>query len=102
MTVDYYDKEGNPMTTAEWVNAFEDREFKQVALTTIGPYRVSTVWLGLDHRFSGNGPPLIFETMTFTDDNDNLGNRVWRYSTITKARMGHKAACRLIKAINDR
>ena len=33
--------------------------------THIWPYRISTVWLGLDHNHSPNGPPLIFETMVF-------------------------------------
>src|SRR5215471_17514474 len=27
--------------------------------------RVSTVFLGLDHNYSGVGPPIVFETMIF-------------------------------------
>ncbi|WP_166903861.1 hypothetical protein [Mycobacterium sp. DL440] len=26
---------------------------------------VSTVWLGLNHSFTDDGPPIIFETMVF-------------------------------------
>ena len=30
-----------------------------------GNIRVSTVFLGLDHRYSGQGKPILFETMVF-------------------------------------
>ena len=39
---------------------------RRVALTAVTPtIEVSTVFLGLDHNFSGHGPPLLFETMVF-------------------------------------
>jgi hypothetical protein len=31
----------------------------------VGPFWVSTVFMGLDHDFSEKGPPLLFETMLF-------------------------------------
>ena len=37
----------------------------RVRLTRAGPYRVSTVFLGYDHNFPHEGPPVLFETMTF-------------------------------------
>lgn len=50
--------------------------------------RVSTVFLGIDHNFSG-GPPLLFETMIFGGAND--GYQV-RYSTWAEAEDGHRRA----------
>lgn len=38
---------------------------RHVAETFIGEHRVSTVFLGLDHNYCGDGPPLLFETMAF-------------------------------------
>jgi len=39
-----------------------------VAESFIGDVRVSTTFLGLDHNFFGDGPPLLFETMIFGAD----------------------------------
>lgn len=62
--IQYYDRNGEPMSRDAWVATFDDAE-RTVAKTDVGGYHVSTVWLGLDHRFGGKGPPLIFETMVF-------------------------------------
>jgi len=53
---------------------------------------VSTVFLGLDHRFDpwdGSGEPIIFETMVFWDG-DFVGMYQRRYCTHAKALVGHK------------
>src|SRR5262245_34782727 len=48
---------------AEWYEK-ADRIVKQ---EYAGPYFISTVFLGLDHNFARNGPPILFETMIFSD-----------------------------------
>ena len=52
---------------------------------------VSTVFIGLDHRFWGKGPPLVFETMLFIDGS---GEDTERYSSWEDAEIGHKAFVR--------
>lgn len=48
----------------EWAKWFENGD-RRVALTHINEsVYVSTVFLGMDHWF-GDGPPMLFETMTF-------------------------------------
>ena len=47
---------------ARWFESGEDRIVKQ---ETIGPMEVSTVFLGLDHNYGSEGPPILFETMIF-------------------------------------
>jgi len=47
----------------DWAVSLENGP-RHVALTRIGPFEVSTVFLGMDHAFLG-GPPILFETMTF-------------------------------------
>ncbi|MET4017696.1 hypothetical protein BSZ19_21820 [Bradyrhizobium japonicum] len=43
----------------------------RVAFTDFGrSLTVSTVFLGLDHRFVGEGPPLLFETIIFGGEHD--------------------------------
>lgn len=60
----HYDRQGLPISFGEWGALFDDEDYRRIALTEVGPVRVSTVWLGIDHRF-GEGPPIIFETMVF-------------------------------------
>lgn len=55
--------EANVLKWADWM-ATADRV---VAQTQTGASLVSTVFLGIDHRHWGGGPPLLFETMIFTD-----------------------------------
>lgn len=53
---------------------------------------VSTVFLGLDHRYSHEGPPMIFETMIFGGEHDQWQERC---STWEQAEAMHKQACDL-------
>lgn len=48
------------MTWAKWMEKAE----RHVGLTRIGPYKISTVFLGLDHNY-GKGPPVLWESMVF-------------------------------------
>lgn len=72
-----------------WARWFEtaDRIVEQTTLSR--EVTVSTVFLGLDHRFVGGGPPLLFETMVFGGKRDGAQ---WRYSTWDEAAAGHEAA----------
>jgi hypothetical protein len=97
---EYYDIDGNPLTTLDWVVLLESRdmtEYGVIGNTYIGDVRVSTIWLGLNHNF-GDGPPLIFETMIFgLPDEDEVGEYQWRYSTKEAALAGHDQAVALVK-----
>jgi hypothetical protein len=72
------------LTWAEW---FEHSE-RHVMETFVGPFRVSTVFLGLDHSFSG-GRPILFETMTFLFHG---GRFTERCGTWLEAEQQHQAA----------
>lgn len=89
----YYDRQGKPMELMEWAAVFESED-NHVANDTIGGVRISTVWLGLDHSFTG-GPPLIFETMIFGGPDDNYTER---YSTEEEAQAGH---ARIVSAVRE-
>ena len=58
-----YNREGEPISHAEWSQKLGDYEYQVVKQDTLdNGLHVSTVWLGLNHNFA-EGPPLIFETM---------------------------------------
>lgn len=54
-----------PAELLEWARWFEDFNNRRVRLTRIGPYYVSTVFMGLNHSWEEDGPPLVFETMVY-------------------------------------
>lgn len=67
----WYDRAGKPIDALTANDLLGDPKYKRVALTRVTSgsdpnveYRVSTVWLGLDHNWGG-GEPLLFETMSF-------------------------------------
>ena len=68
MPLDYYILVGQTPVKAglmEWAEWFENYDNRCVAEWTLGPLRVSTICMGLDHGFSREGPPVLFETMAF-------------------------------------
>jgi hypothetical protein len=60
--------------------------------------RISTVFLGLDHNHSQQGPPLLFETMVF---GGLLDGETERYATWEDAERGHQALCLRVRATLD-
>lgn len=62
---------------------------ERVGLTWVGPYRISTVFLALDHQY-GDGPPLLYETMVFEGDGSKDLD-MERYTTLEQAQAGHAA-----------
>jgi hypothetical protein len=73
-----------------WGNQFRDDKARRVAYDEDGKTSVSTVFLGIDHRHGGDGPPLLFETMIFKDGDEAY---CMRYETWERAEAGHTAAC---------
>lgn len=64
------------------INYFQNKEI-----------RISTVFLGIDHRFSGVSDPILFETMIFGGVLDGF---LKRYCTKVEALEGHQTACKEI------
>lgn len=50
------------LTWAKWIGYPGN---KIVAQEMVGGGKVSTVFLGIDHAFFGQSPPILFETMVF-------------------------------------
>ena len=70
-----------------WATWMENDAARRVAQDEPAPgIWVSTVFLGIDHRFIGDGPPILFETMTFSDYG---GDDERRYSPGDEAMAGH-------------
>jgi hypothetical protein len=91
----------------EW-GQFMEGDKRLVARTGNDVKWVSTVFIGIDHRFWGGGPPLLFETMAFVHEgrtiDDLRGGRKRvpetigeeRYSSWDDAETGHKAMVRKV------
>jgi hypothetical protein len=79
--------ERDTIAWAQWLEAAD----RIVARTEHELFVVSTVFLGLDYRHCGNGPPLLFESMVFFD---GVAQHFRRYSSWDDAETGHKAMVR--------
>jgi hypothetical protein len=73
----------------------QSKEDKTVGRDQFGDVSVSTVFLGMDHSFSG-GTPVLFETMIFGGEHDQYQER---YCTWDEAEKGHQIACELVNKI---
>lgn len=93
-------------TLDEWIAATIARDDEwdrdgvdpwRVAWTPIADgIEVSTVFLGLNHRYRPDGPPLLFETMVFGVDDD--ADVMWRWSTWDQALAGHDQVVAAVRA----
>lgn len=86
------DDSGNPVQCNDllaWARWFESGNRVVARSELIHGHVVSTVFLGLDHNFSGRGDPVLYETMAFNDYGsiDSIGMR--RYRTRAEALAGH-------------
>ena len=63
-----------------------------VGRTDVGGKVVHTSFLGIDHNFDGDGPPLLFETMVRDAASGEWDDFQERYATWEEAEKGHKKA----------
>ena len=80
------------VTLEEWGRWFEHFPNRRVAEDRIGPVRISTVFLGLDHALGDR--PQLFETMIFGGEHDEWQERC---ATYDEAEAMHARAVRLVK-----
>ena len=69
-----------------WGRWFEQAD-RWVGSTAVRGFRVSTIFLGLDHSFSGEGDPILFQTTVSSEEREVAE---WRYSTWEQAARGHR------------
>ena len=90
------DADGNPVPepdTVKW-GEWYSKAARHVAKTNIGKIFVSTVFLGLDHRIGGDGPPILWESLVFGGPLKDEGDR---YASREAALAGHEAIVDLVK-----
>lgn len=80
-----------PVDIEKWYSFFsiiENKIIKQE--TTKNGFWVSTVFLRVDHNYSGSGKPLLFETMVFNNKESFEDLDIDRYSIYEEAEKGHE------------
>lgn len=89
LSIPVYDKYGARITSSYVFNTLITNPiYKEIGKSTVGPYLISTIWLGVDHNW-GPGPPLIFETMIFKSPS-HADLFCCRYSNLLDAQTGHE------------
>lgn len=83
--------------------AWYEKADRHIKRTKIGPYTISTVFLGLDHSFGEGKGPVLFETMVFEGGKDSsaekssLDGQMARYCTKKEAEEGHDKMVQLVE-----
>ena len=97
-------EETDLLTWAKWFETSGDK--RRVALTSVGKYTVSTVFLGVDYNFTDSRKPILFETMVFNEESrecgENFDINIERYSTRKEALAGHEKIVEKVKAAVDK
>ena len=78
----------------KWAKWFETAS-RTVAREKVGRSEVSTVFLGLDHRFTADGPPILWETMVFGGPMSHEMDRC--SGTIEQAEAMHARMCEKVR-----
>ena len=103
----YYDRQGKVITREQWGELIHTgldpdghygaNSYKRIGERDFdGGITVSTVWLGIDHGFTDDTAPVIFETMVFGGDWGDAP--MMRYCTEAEAIEGHAKTCADIEA----
>ena len=90
------DRSVTPCGADEWTANHRPHKVAHWSMTN-GDVEISTVFLGLNHAFH-SGPPLIFETMVFTDVYPEINEDMHRYSTWDQALAGHKEMIDMVES----
>jgi hypothetical protein len=82
---------------------YEKPDSRRVASFRIDGIHISTVFLSLNHNWTDEGPPIVFETMVFDERGEkgaDLGTD-WtrRYSTYAQALEGHNQVVDEVRAM---
>ena len=87
MTTYILDEKNNPVVCKnirKWGRFMQDKKFQLSDQVFDGDGKqeciLSTVFLGLDHRLIGSGPPLLFETMIFGGERNQEQHRTSTYA----------------------
>lgn len=86
------DRNPVPCSLEEYGDMCKEAGSRVVKQETVGAHKVSTVFLGIDHRFSGDSPPIVFETMIFGYDEGDKDQYQERCSTWREAEQMHATA----------
>ena len=95
------DEDNNPklvpfMEWAQWME--KDPSRRIIARDEVGECVISTVFLGIDHRFMGGGPPILFETMIFKQGTfEGWEDYQTRCATYEEALEMHEKAIQYVK-----
>ena len=92
----YYDRYGKQITSQEWIDLMSDDEYREVGRKVFPDGTlVSTVWLGINHSFSGLA---IFETMVFDLPGQGDTELQWRYGDVLTATGWHEVICSAVES----
>jgi hypothetical protein len=80
----------------EWSAWFEDVENRRIEVTEEDDFRVSTVFIGIDHSYGIGDQALLYETCVL-EGPPTVQGKLYRYATMSEAKAGHWAIVGLLR-----
>ena len=94
----YILKKGKPVLEHDlliWARWIEEHQKQcRIGFFRAGKMWVSTLFLGVDHNYSNEGSPILWETMISGGKHDG---KMWRHTSLAAARAGHRRAVEMVK-----
>lgn len=78
-----------------------DKDRRRVGFDTVEGYDISTVFLPIDHRISGEGEPVVFETMVFGGGDNTTDLYTRRYMSWDAAKEGHRDTVHMVENLEE-
>lgn len=93
----WYDLDHNPISAEQAEEVLKSPQ-RGIAMDRFpDDWLVSTVFLVLDHNWTPEGPPILYETMVFNSSGEAVAQQ--RYATAAEAIAGHD---QLVAAVRDK
>lgn len=90
----YFDREGLPISRRQCKKLLKEPGYKIVKQTQLTNDKfVSTVWIGLDHSFSDDELPIIFEVAVFSTSKKGNMEYMERHRSEHQALEAHEFIC---------
>ena len=90
------DEDGNAVRELDlmrWGKWFANEMNRTVQINILGDVRVSTMFLGIDHKFGLHGKPVLWETMVFGGEHEGKQER---YTSLKDAKLGHQVMLSIV------
>jgi hypothetical protein len=73
---EFLDRDGEPMSSEEWIEAKADLDYTLVGMDFVGPMAIATSWIGVHYEGKPGWENVVFGTQVIHVDHEKLARRL--------------------------